>query len=189
MLTELPHIPVDFVAGVAKTKKTDGLRKPYVELIKNWAEHEGMEEAGMRAICSIAGTQQVDADHMPKEFFPAFRKGEKAEELIQIIRKINDDIQSGEEMWTWAHVMRVMVDETIIMPSVTVNRFDTIICSMIPGKGKDTVRKNGDFRIMSDIKKTYQTMTSQSYLDPVEASNKEICQQVAKRFMPLKVMS
>ena len=53
MLTELPHIPVDFVAGVAKTKKTDGLRKPYVELIKNWAEHEGMEEAGMRAISTL----------------------------------------------------------------------------------------------------------------------------------------
>jgi hypothetical protein len=85
--------------------------------------------------------------------------------------------------------MRVMVDETILMPSVTVNRFDTIICSMIPGKGKDTVRKNGDYRIMTDIKKTYQTMTSQSYLDPVEASNKEMCLQVAKRFMPLKVMS
>ena len=185
MPNELPHIPVEYVAGVARTKKTDGQRKPYVDLIKQWAEHESMKEAGLQVVSAITGTQQADADHMPKEFYQPFRKGKKAQDLISIIRKINDAIQSGDEMWTWAHVMRVMVDDNILIASVSPNRFDSIICSMIPGKGKDTVRKNGDYRIMQDKMKSYQTMTSESYLDPVEASNKEICKQIAKCFRPV----
>ena len=184
MLNELPHIPVEYVAGVARTKKTDGQRKPYVDLIKQWAEHESMEEAGLAAVSAITGTQQAAPDHMPKELYQTFRKGEKAQQLIQIIRHIEDVIQSREEMWTWAHVMRVMMDENILMP-VTTNRFDTIICSMIPGKGRDTVRKNGDYTIMTDQDSSYRTWTSVSALSPSEASNKEICQQIAQCFAPI----
>jgi len=184
MLNELPHIPVAYVAGVARTKKTDGQRKPYVDLIKQWAEHESMEEAGLQVVCSITGTQQADADHMPKELYQTFRKGEKAAELIRIIRHIDDVIQSREEMWTWAHVMRVMIDENILMP-VKPNRFDTIICSMIPGKGRDTVRKNGDYLFMSDPDKSYHAWSSSEYLAPREASNKDICQQIAQCFAPI----
>ena len=184
MPNELPHIPVEYVAGVARTKKTDGQRKPYVDLIKQWAEHESMEEAGLQVVSAITGTQQADPDHMPKELYQTFRKGEKAHQLIQIIRHIDDVIQSRDEMWTWAHVMRVMMDENILMP-VTPNRFDTIICSMIPGKGRDTVRKNGDYEIMSNPNRTYRTWTSVSELSPTEASNKEICQQIALCFAPI----
>ncbi len=185
MPNELPHIPVEYVAGVARSKKTDGQRKPYVDLIRQWAEHESMEEAGLQAICTITGTQQTDADHMPKEFYQLYRKGEKAAELIRIIRRIDEAIRSGEEMWTWAYVMRVMVDENILFPQVTPNRFDAIICSMIPGKGRDTVRKNGDYTIMSDPDRSYRTWSSSKYLAPQEASDKEICQQLAQRFAPI----
>jgi len=185
MYNELPHIPVAYVAGVARTKKTDGQRKPYVDLIKQWAEHESMEEAGLAAVNAITGTQQTDADHMPKELYQTFRKGEKAQQLIQIIRHIDDVIQSREEMWTWAHVMRVMVDENILFSQVKPNRFDTIICSMIPGKGRDTVRKNGNYAIMSHPDRSYHTWTSVSELSPTEASNKEICQQIAQCFAPI----
>lgn len=185
MPNELPHIPVEYVAGVARTKKTDGQRKPYVDLIKQWAEHKGMEEAGLQAICTITGSQQADADHMPKEFYQLYRKGEKAAELIRIIRRIDEAIRSGEEMWTWAYVMRVMVDENILFPQVTPNRFDAIICSMIPGKGRDTVRKNGDYGIMADHDRSYRMWSSSQYLAPKEASDKEICQQIAQRFAPI----
>ena len=184
MPNELPHIPVAYVAGVAKAKKTDGQRKPYVDLIKQWAEHESMEEAGLAAVSAITGTQQADPDHMPKELYQTFRKGEKAQQLIQIIRHIEDVIQSREEMWTWAHVMRVMMDENILIP-VKPNRFDTIICSMIPGKGRDTVRKNGDYLFMSDPDKSYHAWSSSEYLAPREASNKDICQQIAQCFAPI----
>ena len=184
MPNELPHIPVAYVAGVAKAKKTDGQRKPYVDLIKQWAEHESMEEAGLAADSAITGTQQADPDHMPKELYQTFRKGEKAQQLIQIIRHIEDVIQSREEMWTWAHVMRVMMDENILIP-VKPNRFDTIICSMIPGKGRDTVRKNGDYEITSKPDNSYRTWTSVGSVCATEASNKEICQQIAQCFAPI----
>ena len=185
MLNELPHIPVAYVAGVAINKKTDGQRKPYVDLIKQWAEHESMEEAGLQVVSDITGTQQADADHMPKELYQTFRKGEKAQQLIQIIRHIDDVIQSREEMWTWAHVMRVMVDENILFSQVKPNRFDTIICSMIPGKGRDTVRKNGNYEITSRPDNSYRTWTSVGSVCATEASNKEICQQIAQCFAPI----
>ena len=184
MINELPHIPVEYVAGVARTKKTDGQRKPYVDLIKQWAEHESMEEAGIQVVSAITGTQQADADHMPKELYQTFRKGEKAHQLIQIIRHIDDVIQSRDEMWTWAHVMRVMMDENILMP-VTPNRFDTIIWSMIPGKGRDTVRKNGNYEITFKADNSYRTWTSAGNVCATEASNKEICQQIAQCFAPI----
>ena len=47
MPNELPHIPVEYVAGVARTKKTDGQRKPYVDLIKQWAEHKADPMTGI----------------------------------------------------------------------------------------------------------------------------------------------
>lgn len=182
---DLPHIPVEFVVGHAQAKKTDGQRRPFVELVKTWAEHEKMDEAGEAAIRRMTGQQKADAHHMPKEFYQLYRAGEKAEMLIQILRKIEDVIQSDAEMWTWAHVMRVMVDENILMAGVSPNRFDTIVCSLIPGKGKDTVRKNGDYSIMRDRSKTYRELSSIAYLNPQEASDKEICRQIAQHFAPI----
>lgn len=184
-LTQLTPIPVEFVVGHAQAKNTENQRKPYVELIKSWAEHEGMENEGMQAIRRIAGELQIDGQHMPKEFYQQYRKGEKAEQLIEIIQTINEKIQNGEEMWTWAHVMRVMIDENILLSNISINRFDVIICSMIPGKGRDTVRKNGDYGIMKDRDNTYHTWTSLSHLNPLEASNRDLCHQIAQLFAPI----
>ena len=184
-LTQLTPIPVEFVVGHAQAKNTENQRKPYVELIKSWAEHEGMEDEGMQAIRRIAGELQIDAQHMPKEFYQQYRKGEKAEQLIEIIQTINEKIQNGEEMWTWAHVMRVMIDENILLSNISVNRFDVIICSMIPGKGRDTVRKNGDYDIVKDRKDSYHTWLSNSMINPFQATNREICQQIVERFAPI----
>ena len=184
-LTQLTPIPVEFVVGHAQTKNTESQRKPYVELISLWAEHEGMEDEGLQAIRRIAGSQQTDANHMPKEFYQQYRQGEKAEKLIKIVQDINEKIVNNEENWTWALVMRVMIDENILLANISVNRFDAIICSMIAGKGRDTVRKNGDYSIMTDRDKTYHTWTSLSHLNPQEASNRDLCHQIAQYFAPI----
>ena len=185
MTGDLPPIPVDYVVGYAQSRATDSQRRPYVELIRSWAEHEGCEQAAEVALNAITGLSMSDANHMPKELYQQYRKGERAEQLIGIIRQLNDAIQSGEEMWTWAHVMRVMVDENILLSQVSINRFDAIICSMIPCKGRDTVRKHGDYRIMLQRDRSYHTWSSQAHLAPQEASDKEICQQIAQQFLPI----
>lgn len=184
-LTELPAISVEFVVGHAQAKNTENQRKPYVELIKSWAEHEGMDEEGLQAIRRIAGQQQMDAQHMPKEFYQQYRQGEKAEQLIKTIQLINEKIVNNEEKWTWALVMRVMIDENILLANISVNRYDAIICAMIPGKGRDTVRKNGDYSIMEDRNRTYHTWSSLSHLHPQEASNRDLCIQIAQLFAPI----
>jgi hypothetical protein len=122
---------------------------------------------------------------MPKEFYQTYRQGEKAEQLIKLIRKIDTKILSGEVVWTWPHVMRVMIDEAILMANVTVNRYDTIICSMIPGKGRDTVRKNGDYDIVQDRDDSYRLWVSNSSINPVQATNREICNQIAEFLEPV----
>jgi hypothetical protein len=184
-LTQLTPIPVEFVVGHAQAKHTENQRKPYVELIQSWAEHEGMDDEGLQAVRRIAGEQLIDAQHMPKEFYQQYRQGEKAEQLIAIIQDINEKIVNNEENWTWALVMRVMIDENILLANISVNRFDAIICSMIPGKGRDTVRKNGDYDIMRDRDDTYHTWSGQSHLNPKKATNRDLCHQIALRFAPI----
>ena len=184
-LTQLTPIPVEFVVGHAQAKNTESQRKPYVELIRSWASHEGMDDEGLRAIRRITGQQQIDAQHMPKEFYQLYRSGEKAERVIAIVQKINDQIQSGEVMWTWAHVMRVMIDENILLSSVSINRYDAIICALIPGKGRDTVRKNGDYSIMDDRDDSYRLWPSNTNINPVKASAREICEQIVQLFAPV----
>lgn len=184
-LSTLPAIPVEFVTGLAQSKTSDAQRKPYVELVKSWAEHEGMEAEAQAVLRRMSSVAQIDADHMPKEFYQTYRHGEKAQQLIDILRHIDEVIASGEEMWTWAHVMRVMTDESILMATVSVNRFDTIICSMIPGKGKDSVRKNGDYSIMGDRDYSYHTWAANASVNATQASNREICEQIVEQFKPI----
>ena len=88
--------------------------------------------------------QELDPQAMPREFMPRYRQPEVARQLIEIVRRIDEIIGSHRENWTWAHVMRVMCDEGILYKP-TINRFDQIICSMVPNKGRDIVRKNGDY--------------------------------------------
>jgi hypothetical protein len=184
-LTQLQPIPVEFVVGHAQTKNTDGQRKPYIELIRQWAEHEGMEDEGLVAVRRLMNSTQIDPEHMPREFYQQYRNGDKATQLIRIINDINNVILSGEEMWTWAHVMRVMIDENILMANVSVNRFDALICSMIPGKGRDTVRKHGDYVFLLNQKDPWALWPSQAYLNPSLAAERSICNQIALQFAPV----
>ena len=184
-ISKLPAIPVEFIIGHAQTKTTEGQRKPYAELVSAWAEHEGMETEGRDSVRRIAGNQLIDPNHMPKELYQLYRKGEKAELLIQLIQDINEKIVNNEENWTWALVMRVMIDENILLSNISVNRFDVIICSMVPGKGRDTVRKNGDYSVVADRSNSYRLWTSQSNINPTEATNRELCHQIAQHLAPI----
>ena len=166
-LTQLTPIPVEFVVGHAQTKNTESQRKPYVELISLWAEHEGMEDEGLQAIRRIAGSQQTDANHMPKEFYQQYRQGEKAEKLIKIVQDINEKIILRDLDALDSRFELFQIDDG----------YETFV--------GDWLRKNGDYSIMTDRDMTYHTWTSLSHLNPQEASNRDLCHQIAQYFAPI----
>ena len=183
-ISKMKPIPVEYVLAVAQTKGTDAKRRPYIELIERWGEEQGQDEEARQLLRRLREGQELDPQKMPREFMPRFRQPEVARPLIEIVRKIDDIISSKQENWTWAHVMRVMVDEGILYKP-TVNRFDAIICSMIPGKGRDTVRKHGDYEYIMGQDEPWAAWTSQSYINPTLAAERSICNQIALEFAPV----
>ena len=180
-ISKMKPIPVEYVLAVAQTKGTDAKRRPYIELIERWGEEQGQDEEARQLLRRLREGQVLDPKKMPREFMPRYRQPEIAEKLIETVRKIDDIISSKQENWTWAHVMRVMVDEGILYKP-TVNRFDAIICSMIPGKGRDTVRKHGDYEYIMGQEEPWPAWTSQSYINPTLAAERSICNQIALEF-------
>ena len=177
-------IPLGYIVEYAKAQPTQAKRQAFVNLIRFWAENGGDEAAALRAILEIQGGQVISASSMPREFLPMFRSEIVATKLIAIIRQIDERIASKEENWDWAHVMRVMIDEGIILTSTTPNKFDQLICAMIPGKGRDNVRKSGDYTIIVR-KDPWTQWTKLSHLNPKEAEDRIICNMIAKEFEPV----
>ena len=177
-------IPLSYIVEFAKSQPTQAKRQAFVNLIRFWAENGGDEMAAVKAILEIQGGQMISASCMPREFLPMFRSEIIATKLIAIIRKIDVTISTKAENWDWAHVMRVMIDEGIILTSTTPNKFDQLICAMIPGKGRDNVRKNGDYCIL-DRKEPWTQWTKLSHLNPQEAQDRMICNMIAKEFEPV----
>ena len=177
-------IPLGYIVEYAKAQPTQAKRQAFVNLIRFWAENGGDEAAAHRAILEIQGGQVISASSMPREFLPMFRSEIVATKLIAIIRQIDERIASKEENWDWAHVMRVMIDEGIILTSTTPNKFDQLICAMIPGKGRDNVRKSGDYTIIVR-KDPWTQWTKLSHLNPKEAEDRIICNMIAKAFEPV----
>ena len=183
-LTGIEPIPVEYILGIAQTKATNAQRRPYIELIERWGEEKECVDATQQLLQRLREGQEIDIKKMPREFMPRYRKPEVAKKLIEIVRKINDVIASKQENWTWAHVMRVMKDEGILYKP-TINRFDAIICSMIPDKGRDTVRKNGDYEYILSQKDPWSQWPAESYLNPTLAAERSICNQIALMFAPV----
>lgn len=181
-LTGLPPIPVEYILGVAQTKATDVQRRPYVSLIEGWGEEQNMAQEASDLLKRLRKNPEMDVKKMPKEFSPKYRDPKMAQQLIEIIREIDEIISTRAEIWTWAHVMRVMMDEGILI-KLSVNRFDTIICSMIPGKGHDTVRKNGDYTYLMGQEMPWSQWHSN--FDSNLSSEKTICNMIALKFAPL----
>ena len=172
----LPPIPVEFVVGHAQTKNTEGQRKPYVDLIQRWAEHEGMEDEGLTAVRRVMNTTQIDAQHMPKEFYQTYRQGEKAEQLIKLIRKIDTKILSGEVVWTWPHVMRVMIRRGIIKDDTDKTNFGAMIEQILGSKVKKNSIRRTNHSDFSIVKKSDLVLKDQ---------DKEIIKEITGLFLPL----
>ena len=183
-LTGIEPIPVEYILDIAQTKATPAQRRPYIDLIERWGDKTDHAEEAHQLLRRLRDGQVIDPQKMPREFMPRYRQPEVAEKLIEIVREIDAIIASKQENWTWAHVMRVMVDEGILYKP-TINRFDELIASMIPNKGRDIVRKHGDYEYLTKQKEPWPCWTSQSYIDPKLAAERSICNQIALQFAPI----
>ena len=184
-LTGIEPIPVEYILRIAQSKATAAQRRPYIELILQWGEEKGCPDEAQQLLKSLREGQVLDPCKMPRDFMPRFRQPEVAEKLIDIVRHIDAVIASKQENWTWAHVMRVMCDEGILYKP-TINRFDQLICAMIPNKGRDTVRKHGDYAfIMEEQEDPWTLWPKDSYLNPTLAAERSICNQIALEFAPI----
>ena len=176
-------IPIDVIVEYACQQSTQARRQVFVNLLKYWAENGGDADAARDAMIAIQGGQVFSPRNLPKEFMPRYRSEIMATQLIDIVRRIDEKISSRQENWDWAHVMRVMIDEGIIM-KITPNKFDQLICAMLPGKGRDNVRKNGDYEILAE-ERPWPQWTKNSYLNPSEAQDRTICNMIAAEFQPI----
>ncbi len=181
-MTELKSIPVDFVCQQARTL-TEVKRKPLVNLITAWGEKCKCPEAAMEAVEDISqAVMEIDTKNMPSLFYPKYREPETAEKLKEVIQSINIKIINKTEPWDWALVMKVMIDELIIMRT-TANKFDTLISQMIP-QHPGRIRKSGDYSIIR-YEETWSMWPKNSHLDPTKAEFRTKCNQIAMEFKDL----
>ena len=176
-------VPLNNIVDYARLQSTQARRQMFVKLLSYWMDKGGDEDAAREAINAIQKGQVLTERSMPREFMPRYRSEILASKLIEIISKIDQKISSREEKWDWAHVMKVMIDEGIIMKT-TPNKFDQLICGMLPGKGRDNVRKNGDYSIINKDMPWTQ-WTNLSHLNPSEAQDRTICNMIAMEFQPI----
>ena len=183
-LTGIDPIPVEYILRIAQSKATEAQRRPYVTLIKRWGEERGCLDEACLLLKQLRGGQELDPKDMPSDFMPRYRQPEVAEKLITIIREIDATIASKKESWKWANVKRVMEDEGIIR-KITDNRFDELICSMVPGKGRDIVRKNGNYAYIKKQEESWHFWTTVSHINPTLYGERVICNQIALLFAPI----
>ena len=188
--TRLTPIPVDFVIEQGLNEHTEAKRRPYRTLITTWAEHEGMSEQGETIVSQLDTGKEIkrlkDLQDLPSTIAPKYRKGEKAEQLVMIIREINTRVENDEN-WNWALVMKVMLDEGLLMTNIP-NKFDRLMLSMIPGKGVDTVRKSGDYSVIEE-RRSWHRWISNPNDDWKEAANRTVCEEIYAYFRPLLLTS
>lgn len=184
--TRLAPIPVDFVIEQGLKEHTEAKRRPYRTLITAWAEHEGMSEQGETIVSQLDTGKEIkrlkDLQDLPDSVHPKFRKGEKAEKLVMIIREINAKV-INDSNWTWALVMKVMLDEGLIITNIR-NRFDKLICMMVEDKGGGNVRNNGDFSVFQDSR-SWHDWISNPHDDWKEAADRAVCQEIYEYFLPI----
>ena len=183
---QLTPIPVGFVIEQGLKEHTEAKRHPYRTLITTWAEHEGKPELGETIASRLNLGKEIerlkDLQDLPDSVHPKFRKGEKAEKLVMIIREINAKV-INDNNWTWALVMKVMLDEGLIITNIR-NRFDKLICMMVEDKGGGNVRNNGDFSVIQDSR-SWHDWISNPHDDWKEAADRAICQEIYEYFLPI----
>ena len=179
----LAPIAVDFVVEQGLQEKTEAKRRPYIALIRRWAQREGMAELGEQMVSPLTSTTAAPKlDDYLFVLTAKYREGERLQQLVNTVRELDNRIK-GNSNWTWAHAMRVMMDEGVLMTNIP-NRFDRLICSMIPGKGIDNVRKNGDYQ-MIESSRSWRIWLEDYALDRNEAVNRAICKEIFDFLAPI----
>ena len=181
--TRLAPIPVDFIIEQGLKEHTEAKRRPYRTLITTWAEHEGMSEQGETIVSQLdieaKPEQKKDLNDLLDLLMPKYRKPEKLEQLVKIIEEVDKKV-INDNNWTWAIVMKVMLDEGILLTNIP-NKFEHLIRAMLPGKSIDKVRKNGDYLILK-IKRPWHKWISNPHDDPEEAAKRAICEEIFEYF-------
>lgn len=177
MEEKLNPIPVDFVVDFAQEFPTAKLREPYAKLINRWAMHENQVSLGQEL------SERLRDSYMKKDprklmiyLFPAYRQEAKLNLLREALLVIDAKIHGHLVMWTWAYVMRVMMDENILATTV-VSHFDELVCGLI-SKSKDTVRKNGDYSKLMSRKEAYQFWPKDFKIGREMAHDRLFCYEV-----------
>ena len=179
----LAPIAVDFVVEQGLQEKTEAKRRPYIALICRWAQREGRAELGERIVSPLtlaSGAPKLDSRLI--DLTKKYREGELLQRLVNAMREL-DNIIKVNIHWTWAHVMRVLMDEGVLMTNIP-NRFDRLVCSMIPGKGIDNVRKNGDYDMINS-KRSWRDWLEDYSIDRDEANNRAICKEIFDFLAPV----
>ena len=184
--TQLRPIPIELVIEQGLKEHTEVKRRPYRELITTWAEREGMSELG-ETIASQLNTGKEperlkDLRNLPDSVAHQYRTGDKAEQLVMIIREIDVKVRNDSK-WTWALVMKVMLDEGLLTTDIR-NKFDVLICQIVEGKGLTSVRNNGDYTVLEDSRSWIQWI-SNSHDNWKEAVQRSVCEEIYKYFEPL----
>lgn len=187
MDTQLEAIPVDFVVELGLKDETQNSRAPYSALIRTWGEHTGKAEIGRvaasRLDCDDLLSQLKTGTKNIYSLMPTYRTGKKANMLIKIVREIDERIKVDSN-WKWSYAMKVMLDAKIIMTNIP-NKFDTLICWMIPGKGKDNVRKSGNYNIITNEDRPWSKFCDMPNVNFNEAMDREICSQIYELIKPI----
>ena len=177
MAEKLNPIPVEFVVDFAREFSTAKLREPYVQLINRWALHEKQATEGLEISGQLKdGYPMKDSQKMLKYLWPTFRSEEKLNQLKEALLKIDAMIHGHVVAWTWAYVMRVMIDENMLLTKVA-NQFDTLVCWLI-SKGEGTVRKSGDYSQLMSRKESYHFWPKDYKIGKELAHDRFFCYEV-----------
>ena len=177
MAEKLNPIPVEFVVDFAREFSTAKQREPYVQLINRWGLHEKQATEGLEISGQLKDApQKKDPNRSLLFMYPEYREGKKLEQLKEALLVIDAKIHGHMVRWTWAYVMRVMLDENILTTNV-VTQFDELVCGLI-SKGKDTVRKNGDYNELMSRKESYHFWPKDYKIGKELAHDRFFCYEV-----------
>ena len=177
MAEKLNPIPVEFVVDFAREFSTAKQREPYVQLINRWGLHEKQATEGLEISGQLKdASQKKNPNRLLLYMYPDYRQGKKLEQLKEALLVIDAKIHGHMVLWTWAYVMRVMLDENILTTKV-VSQFDELVCGLI-SKGKDTVRKSGDYIKLMSRKESYHFWPKDYKIGKELAHDRFFCYEV-----------
>lgn len=177
MAEKLNPIPVEFVVDFAREFPTAKLREPFIQLINRWAMHENQVAEGLEISGQLKdASQKKNSKKLLMYLYPTYRQEAKLKLLKEALLVIDAKIHGHMVMWTWAYVMRVMLDENILTTKVF-SHFDELVCGLI-SKSKDTVRKNGDYNELMSRKESYHFWPKDYKIGKELAHDRFFCYEV-----------